>query len=238
MRLGQDRLKPASRRRFSLLAVLTVMTAGPSLLRFAPAWAAKDSSYENYRWAIETDNLPTFQNLVRRGLGPNLIMPDGNPALVYAMQQGSTEIVRWLIQHPDLQVNLRNARGDTALMTAASLGEVSWVEQLGRRGGELGAPDGQWSAMHFAAAANRLSVVQYLKGRRDVRLDALSANGTTPLMMAARSNALEIVRYLLEQGARADLENEAGLSALAYARRNGNEEMEILLRSYLRKTIK
>lgn len=194
----------------------------------------REDSYESYRWALETDNLASLQTWVAKGLGPNLVMPDSNPALIYAMVNGSAQTVEWLLKHPQLDVNQTNGRGDTALMTASGLGELKWVETLIKRGGRVN-PAAGWTALHYAAASNRLSVIERLL-KASAHVNAISANGTTPLMMAARANAFESVSLLLKQGAVANLENDAGFSALGYAKRNGNVEMEMLIRKYLAKT--
>ncbi len=42
-------------------------------------------------------------------------------------------------------------------------------------------------------------------------------NGTTPLMLAARYNRVEIIKLLLENGARLETKDERGFTALKYA---------------------
>lgn len=44
-----------------------------------------------------------------------------------------------------------------------------------------------------------------------------SANGTTPLMLAARYNKVEIIKLLIEKGARIDTKDDKGFTALKYA---------------------
>ena len=44
-----------------------------------------------------------------------------------------------------------------------------------------------------------------------------SANGTTPLMLAARYNKVEIIKLLIEKGARVDTKDDKGFTALKYA---------------------
>ncbi|TBX69133.1 ankyrin repeat domain-containing protein [Flavobacterium silvisoli] len=43
------------------------------------------------------------------------------------------------------------------------------------------------------------------------------SNGMTPLMFAARYNKVEIIKYLLEKGAKKDVKDERGYTALKYA---------------------
>ncbi|WP_284653447.1 ankyrin repeat domain-containing protein [Flavobacterium terrisoli] len=44
-----------------------------------------------------------------------------------------------------------------------------------------------------------------------------SKNGTTPLMLAARYNKVEIIKLLLEKGARPETKDDRGFTALKYA---------------------
>ena len=44
-----------------------------------------------------------------------------------------------------------------------------------------------------------------------------TANGTTPLMLAARYNRVEIIKLLLEKGARVETKDAKGFTALKYA---------------------
>lgn len=56
-----------------------------------------------------------------------------------------------------------------------------------------------------------------------------SKNGTTPLMLAARYNKVEIIKLLLENGAKLDTKDERGYTALKYAEfSNANEAIALL----------
>ena len=44
-----------------------------------------------------------------------------------------------------------------------------------------------------------------------------TSNGLTPLMMAARYNKVEIIKMLLDNGAKTNIEDEKGFTALQYA---------------------
>lgn len=55
------------------------------------------------------------------------------------------------------------------------------------------------------------------------------SNGLTPLMIAARYNKVEIVSYLLQNGARAEIKDDHGNTALKYAQLSkANEAIEVL----------
>lgn len=56
-----------------------------------------------------------------------------------------------------------------------------------------------------------------------------SANGTTPLMLAARYNKVEILKLLLEKGANTNAKDERGYTALQYAQlSNATDAIAIL----------
>lgn len=56
-----------------------------------------------------------------------------------------------------------------------------------------------------------------------------TSNGTTPLMFAARYNKVEIIKLLLEKGARLETKDERGFTALKYAEfSKANEAIALL----------
>lgn len=57
-----------------------------------------------------------------------------------------------------------------------------------------------------------------------------TANGTTPLMLAARYNKVEIIKFLLEKGAKLDAKDERGYTALQYAELSKASEAVALLK--------
>jgi uncharacterized protein len=55
------------------------------------------------------------------------------------------------------------------------------------------------------------------------------SNDFTPLMLAARYNRVEIVEILLKNGAKVDIKNERGFTAIKYAELSkANESLELL----------
>ena len=54
----------------------------------------------------------------------------GNTALIEASRRGHVEVVRWLLRCPDLDINLTNWRGYTALKVACETGQEEVVRLL------------------------------------------------------------------------------------------------------------
>ena len=59
------------------------------------------------------------------------------------------------------------------------------------------------------------------------------SNGMTPLMVAARYNQVEIINFLLENGANAKTVNESGLTALKYAKLSNAQEAAVVIEKAL-----
>ena len=56
------------------------------------------------------------------------------------------------------------------------------------------------------------------------------SNGMTPLMFAARYNKVDIVKYLLANGADKDLKDEKGYTAAKYAQLSNSQEVIAILK--------
>ena len=83
------------------------------------------------------------------------------------------------------------------------------------------------SPLHYAVCDGDIeSVKKFIKYGVDV--NKLS-NDMSPLMLAARFNKFEIIKVLLVNGAKPDIENEKGFKALKYAEyAKANESIAIL----------
>lgn len=118
-------------------------------------------------------------------------------------------------------INKVNSSGEQALLHAAWKGKLEAVRWLVERGARLNRQGKQWAALHYAAFGGHADVVAYLL-ERGADINALSTNGSTPLMMAAREGKESIAKTLLTAGARSDIVNEHGDDALRWAMRNNN----------------
>ena len=75
--------------------------------------------------------------------------------------------------------------------------------------------------VHYLASIGSLDMLRALAEYEEIKLDQQSDDGITPLMLAAEQGELEVVLYLLEQGAEYDAQDLVGLSPLLYAVREG-----------------
>ncbi|HEX6183002.1 MAG TPA: ankyrin repeat domain-containing protein [Pyrinomonadaceae bacterium] len=169
--------------------------------------------------------------------------------LMVAASRGDLSRVEALLRD-GLDVNARDAFGQTALIYAASAGHQTVAEELIDAGADIDARNrNNKSACDLAAARGHAVLAALLRNARlfiaardgDVaRLEALLDSGVDPnallrdewtsLMIAALNNRPQVVAALLRRGAYPDAQNATGWTALMIAERKGHAEVARLLR--------
>lgn len=192
---------------------------------WALAWLADPAlgqSYEQFFRALDVDNADGVRNLLARGFDPNTADERGQRPLYLALRGGSFKAAELLLEHPQIRIDAVNAVGETALMMAALKGQVDWMQRLLARGAK---PDREgWTPLHYAATGPEPRAVSLLLDQ-GVRIDAVSPNGSTALMMATQYGPEESVGLLLQRGSDAALQNRRGETAADVARRVGRDAL-------------
>ncbi len=188
-------------------------------------------SYDDFFKALEQDNAPMVQSLLKRGFDPNTVNPQGDYALVMALRLASLEVVKVLIKHPATQVEVRTPKDESPLMLAAIKGELDICRMLIQRDADVNKPG--WTPLHYAASSGNPEVVQLLLDYY-AYIDAASPNGSTPLMMAAMYGSVPTVKVLLAAGADPGLKNTLGLSAVDFASKAEHEDAGALIATAVR----
>ncbi|MCE2746628.1 MAG: ankyrin repeat domain-containing protein [Burkholderiales bacterium] len=194
-----------------------------SLLLLALPSVSLAGAFDDFFKSIKFDDEPGLRKLLLKGMDPNTINEQGFPALIYGMLQDSPSAVNVLLSSSKLDPNQADRRGETPLMVACTLDKPEWVEALLAKGAETG-EDGQWTALHNAAASGSAQSIELLV-KAGAKIDLLSPNETTPLMMAAREGREEASRVLLKLGANPGLINQAGYNAAGYAMKANRKEL-------------
>lgn len=189
---------------------------------------ANAGAYEDFFKAVTFDDARSVDSLLARGFDPNSPDEKGQTGLYLSLREGSFKVAAVLLKQPQTRVDQANSAAETALMMAALKGHTDWVAQLLDHGARIdgnGAAGGKsWTALHYACAGPQAATVQLLL-KRGAALNALSPNGTTPVMMAARYGSEDAVDALLKAGADLQLRNDLGLSAADFARQAGRDSL-------------
>ena len=196
-------------------------------------------------WAVETDDPEMTRLLLRAGADAKRANRYGITPLHLAAGNGNAAVIRDLLDAGG-NANAVLPEGETVLMTAARTGSAAAVALLLERGADVNAQD-RWygeSALMWAAAQNHGEAVGLLIARgapvdsrstlqkitnRNAGQSMLSLGNWTPLMYAARENALDAGRALVKGGAGLNLVDPDGATALVIAIINAHYEFAALL---------
>ena len=206
--------------------------------------AAEADGTTALHWAARADNLEMARALMRAGADVKRANRYGITALQLAAVNGSTPMVKALVD-AGADVNAVLPEGETILMTAARTGRPEVVQILIAAGAKLDARE-QWhgeTALHWAAAENHAEVVALLLAaganvdersaaetyRRRSGQSVMPLGSWTPLMNAARQNAIEAGKTLAAKRANLDLVDPDGATALVIAIINANYDFAAML---------
>ncbi len=196
------------------------------LVVMAASFAAHAGSFEDFFRAVRGDNASGVRTLLNRGFDPNTRDENGQTGLLLALREPSPKVVQVLMESPQLNVDLANAKDETPLMLASIKGQQDLVVQLLKRDAAVNKTG--WTPLHYAASSGQLSIIKLLL-ENHAFIDAQSPNGTTPLMMAAMYGSNDAVKLLLAEGADTAMKNQLGMTAVDFAvKANRAESAELI----------
>lgn len=177
--------------------------------------------------ASEMNDGRAVLNLLLKGVDPNQPDARGRKAIFIALQEESDRALDSLLASPQTKFDEPNAKGETPLMIAAIKGSLPAVQALVKRGAAVNREG--WTPLHYACSGPDNGVAAFLIAQ-GAALNARSANGTTPLMMAARYGNADLVPLLVKAGAEPRAANEQELTAADFAQKGGRDKLAAELR--------
>ena len=180
--------------------------------------------------AIKGRNVEAVMALLEQGAAVNERQADGATALHWAVHWDDVASAKALIQ-AGAHVNVENELGVTPLFIATADASAVMVETLLAAGADArtALPSGE-TALMAAARTGKHDAVRALVSRGADPNAREHLRGQTALMWAAAEEHVEMVRVLLDLGARIDGASMAGHTALLSAARTGNiPVVELLL---------
>ena len=177
--------------------------------------------------AVMYGDLAALQAAIAQGANCNAKDVNGRTALLEACLFGYLEIVRYLVEHCNVDVNAKTKSGHDALLEASAFGNLETVQYLVEQcHADLRAQSTDGStALNRAIDCSNLAIVEYLVPYYYARTSATSK----ALIMACRQNKHHIVRFLARYfcyDADGSIREYMGRTALHYACAKG--ELDVI----------
>jgi uncharacterized protein len=157
-------------------------------------------------------------------------IPYDEGAFADSVKQGDPETVQ-LFLDAGMSPDVKDSGGRPLIVSAASDGSDNISRKLLARRADINARDaGGSTALMYAAENDHKGTIKVLLENNTVDLDATDNRGQTALMRAAVKGRSEVVRMLINRGARTDIKDNTGRDALTWAETNNQSDVVEVLK--------
>lgn len=150
---------------------------------------------------------------------------DNKTPLMKAAAEGDKKAVQTLLKSK-ADINAQDTEEKkTALYYAISNEQKEITKLLIDKGANLeNLSENQESALFMATTTNNYDLMKTVLKKKKALINTPDIEGTTPLMEAAKYGTKQTLEILLKAGAKKDLKNKLGSTALDIAKENKNED--------------
>ncbi|MBN9542526.1 MAG: ankyrin repeat domain-containing protein [Alphaproteobacteria bacterium] len=185
-----------------------------------------DENNNLLHFASAIGNLETVIYLINNGIKADIKNRWKSTPAYYAVEYGKLEVVKYLINETNVNINIKHFNGDTLLHQASMRGYFEiikyLIEEKNMNVDILN--NSRETPLKYASRNGHLKTVKYLV-KKGANTNICNIIRHTPLHIAAYSGHLDIVKYLVKKGANVLSRDIANYTALLYAGEKRNLEM-------------
>ena len=175
--------------------------------------------------AVIQGNWRTVHNAIKQGYDLNSADRHDWTLVLWAAHAGQIEVIE-LLANNGADLSKANSSYSSPLSIATRNGDLNTVQKLLDYGANVN-PEPQDGPALPISVKYEYDDIFYLLIERGADVNLASIDGQTALMLATYMHRAEIVRCLLDQGARSDIEDKEGRTAIDFAESRFREEKEI-----------
>ncbi len=163
-------------------------------------------------FAADSGNAQIISMLTENGADVNCTDNNGVTPLMVLAQKGKTDAALKLIQHPDIDISIKDNSNRMAIDYATAAGLRELVTALSASKEDHADSYGN-TPLHHACWNDQSEVVKVLLEKDPESVNKLNDDGESPLLLTVRKSNLMIAELLLSAGAKTDIANQALLTA-------------------------
>lgn len=195
------------------------------VLLFTFVYTVTFTGCSSERKTATNTSIPKGLGPADHGAGKTILQPQGQDKKFFdAVRNDDSSAVNAMLKTDKKFLNIRDAKGLTPLMVAATYNKLKCAEILIKGGVDLKATNESGrTALHAASTSGHLQMVKLLvTSGSDV--NATSKALGTPLHAAAIGGSVEVCDYLLSKGASIDAPTKRGVTPLIAALSKGGHK--------------
>ncbi|UOF00800.1 ankyrin repeat domain-containing protein [Bdellovibrio reynosensis] len=212
-------------------SVFTLFIAVITLSAFAQNSFSKSEVINSAIEAARTGNMESIKESLEQGkLNINSQDEEGYTPLISAAAGGQIDVVELLLKN-GADIELKTKKGQTALSAAINGDHYEVAQRLIGAGADVNQviPNSRKDTLLIGSAGNNLETTKMILEKNKELLNKTNAEGETPLSRSVRFGNHEVTRYLIDQGAKRNIKDKKGLTALDIARQNKDQRTVNLL---------
>ncbi|XP_067659947.1 ankyrin-3-like [Haliotis asinina] len=167
-----------------------------------------------------------FNLIVKQGADLSLVDNEGDTILHAACKGGNVKIVKYVLDHGSVGINLRGKDMFTPIMIAAYKGHKDIFHELEKKNADLLFRDGdQNNILHLACKGGNIEIIKHILTTYSMDVNDIGFQGSTPIMLAASEGRKDMFDVLLQSGADLSHVDYSRYNILHMACRGGNMEL-------------